>query len=334
MTNTTTTHGVTSIIMTMNVTTTVISPPSTNTVITVFSNSNNTTDISRTLIGVNSYFGGLPSPLPARMLPKLNQSAPPTNVDWRAVGKVSPVKDQGRCGSCWTFSSIGSVESLNLINNSATNATSNFSEQTLVDCDTYDGGCNSGNPGSAFDWLELNGIATEASYPYYSGTNNGTSNGTGKCSSISKGNFRIYGAATLYPFDIVALQNAVAMQPIVVLINANGWSGYKAGVINVCANNTDHAVLLVGYTPQYWIIKNSWSSGWGMGGFIYLDKTNSTCNHMISSTSYLPLASPQVADQTWKCPYYPSYYCTDNNYKPYMMRKIYFIFINFIIFWF
>ncbi len=218
---------------------------------------------------------------------------------------------------------MGSLESLNLIKG-ATNLTSNFSEQQLVDCDTFDSGCNGGDPGNAMDWQYINGVASEAAYPYASSS--GTSPG-GSCSNIQTGAIKSYGAKRIPQGDVNALKAAVAMQPVVIGVDASNWSPYSSGIYTDCTTNIDHAVLLVGYTSNYWIIKNSWSTGWGVGGFIYL-ATSSACNAMVSASAAFPLASARTSDENPNCPYYPSSYCTDPNYITTMMGSFFFFFLE------
>ena len=238
-------------------------------------------------------------------------------MDWRAIGKVSPVKNQQQCGSCWTFSTVGSLEALNNIVNNANNATSNFSEQQLVDCDSFDSGCNGGDPSQAMDWQYLNGVTTEAAYPYKSG--NGNALGTAACSTLKTGAIKIYGSKQITANDTVALKAAVAMQPVVIGVDASNWSPYASGVYTDCSTNIDHAVLLVGYTDQYWIIKNSWGTGWGDQGFIYV-ANSPACNEMVSASAAFPLAKPRVADTNPSCPYYTSY-CNNPSYYSTVMDQ-------------
>jgi len=252
------------------------------------------------------------------MLTTLNKTTPPASVDWRAIGKVSPVKNQANCGSCWAFSTVGSLEALNLINNSATNSSSNFSEQELVDCNTDNNGCGGGDPGDAMSFEMINGTVAESAYPYYSGAND-KSNGAGQCASLTKTGYQIYGPIE-FSNDTVALQNAVAMQPVVVLVDASSWSPYSGGIYSQCTSNVDHAVLLVGYTSQYWIIKNSWGAGWGESGFIRV-ANSAACNQMITTSNYAPLATPRTADIDPNCKYYASTYCTNPSYASYMMAN-------------
>jgi len=237
-------------------------------------------------------------------------------VDWRTTGRLTPVKNQQQCGSCWAFSTIGSIEALyNIVNNPATNTSSNFSEQQLVDCDLDNNGCNGGDPGAAMDWEYQNGTAIESAYPYYSA--NGNSNGAGQCSSLPKSGFQIFGGAE-FQNDVVALQNAVASQPIVIVVDASNWSPYSGGIYTDCTTNVDHAVLLVGYTSQYWIIKNSWGPGWGESGFIRV-ANSPACNSMVTTGNYVPLASPRTANVSPYCSAWGSSYCTNPSYQSYMM---------------
>jgi len=361
-TNTTTANGATTVTLTINVTT--VTATSHTTVITVYcsgascpssgnsttnsssnnsssnsssknsssnsstsntsSNSSSNNGGSSTPSSSSSYFGGLPAPVPPSLLQTLNSSTPAASVDWRAVGKVSPIKNQAQCGSCWAFSTIGSMESLNLIKN-GTNATSNYSEQQLVDCSLTNDGCNGGDPPTAMDWQMMNGTALETSYPYYS--QNGNSNGAGACSSIKNGATQIYGTGRVNEGDVVGLQNAVAMQPVVVVVDASNWSPYTGGIYTSCTTNLDHAVLLVGYNSQYWIIKNSWGASWGTAGFIYVARS-SACDTMLTSYPAFPLGSPRTANVDPYCSAYGAAACTDPNEITYMMGKIIFA-INF-----
>ncbi|EAR99856.1 papain family cysteine protease (macronuclear) [Tetrahymena thermophila SB210] len=195
-------------------------------------------------------------------------------VDWRTKGAVTSVKNQGQCGSCWTFSAAGLMESFNFIKNK--NLT-NFSEQQLVDCVNFangysSNGCNGGNPTQCLDYSSKFGITTLQNYPYVgvqkkcniTGTNNGF-----KPQSWKK-----------IPNTSKDLQNALNFSPVSVVVDASTWSHYKSGVYNGC-NQTkirlNHAVLAVGYdSVGNWIVKNSWGTGWGEEGYIRLSPNN-TC---------------------------------------------------------
>eukprot|EP00753_Platysulcus_tardus_P022012 PLAT9194.3.p2 GENE.PLAT9194.3~~PLAT9194.3.p2 ORF type:complete len:336 (-),score=94.22 PLAT9194.3:148-1128(-) len=193
----------------------------------------------------------------------------PTSVDWRQKGAVTPVKNQGQCGSCWAFSTTGSTEGVTEI---ATGTLTSLSEQQLVDCSGSYGnqGCNGGLMDNAFKYIIANGICTEASYPYTA------QDGTCKASSCTKG-------ATLSSYQDItknnqqAMMTAAARQPVSIAVEADqsGWQFYSGGVFDgTCGTKLDHGVLVVGYGTQgsspYYIVKNSWGSSWGEQGYILL----------------------------------------------------------------
>jgi len=206
----------------------------------------------------------------------------PASVDWRTKGYVTPVKNQGQCGSCWSFSATGALEGQMF---KKTGKLPSLSEQNLVDCDTNDGGCNGGNSVVAFAYVHNNGgIDTEASYPYSANTlNNGVS---GTC-AYNKANVAAddVNCVTIQSGNETALKYAVAtVGPISVAIYANFSEFYglsaSSGTVDdeICDSpppTLDHAVLIVGYGTDssgtdYWIVKNSWSTSWGNGGYFNL----------------------------------------------------------------
>ena len=245
-------------------------------------------------------------------------SPPPAGVDWRTQGKVTPVKNQGQCGSCWAFATVGALEALNLI---LGNGQETYSEQYLVDC-TYNqnvgcSACQGGWPSGAIGWLKTNGIVSDKSYPY-----RGVFSGQSYCSTLARSGLKTYGSGNVAAGNTEELANAVAIQPVVVCIDASSWSNYRGGIFNNCNNPQvhNHAVLLVGYTADAWIIKNSWGAGWGESGYIRLARPGNTCG-IADFASYPLRAGGGGVDQDPKCPGWKSY-CGKNQYVD---RKFFFI---------
>lgn len=208
-----------------------------------------------------------------------NNTGPlPDSVDWRLIpGRVSPVKNQGQCGSCWAFASTGCLEGQELGRRGRFNGSSlvELSEQNLVDCVKKDYGCNGGFMKDALDFVgEENGIDDEKSYPYEARTR--------KCRfNPDKVAFADQAGALLPSGDEEALKKVVATYgPVAVAIDASSiwFQFYRKGVYynKHCKNKQDqldHGVLVVGYgndpkKGDYWIVKNSWGPGFGEKGYI------------------------------------------------------------------
>ncbi|EEF37409.1 cysteine protease, putative [Ricinus communis] len=196
----------------------------------------------------------------------------PESIDWRQSGAVSAIKDQGSCGSCWAFSTIAAVEGVNKI---VTGELISLSEQELVDCDrSYNAGCNGGLMDNAFQFIINNGgIDTDKDYPYQAVD--------GKCDTTKVKNkaVTIDGFEDVMAFDEMALQKAVAHQPVSVAIEASGMAlqFYQSGVFTgECGSALDHGVVIVGYGTEdgidYWLVRNSWGRDWGENGYIKMQR--------------------------------------------------------------
>ena len=188
-------------------------------------------------------------------------------ADWRkTAGVVTAVKDQGQCGSCWAFSATGALEGVAAIG--AKLPAQSFSEQQLVDCSKSYGneGCNGGLMNQAFQFVSDHGIETEKQYPYKGRDM--------KCSS-KVGDFKVKTFTNVPVKSSEALANACSKQPVSVGIEADEIMEYKSGVFadKNCGSSLDHGVLLVGYTEDYWIVKNSWGPTWGEEGYIRMSRT-------------------------------------------------------------
>ncbi|XP_010789462.1 cathepsin L1 [Notothenia coriiceps] len=212
-------------------------------------------------------------------------------VDYRKMGYVTEVKDQGYCGSCWAFSTTGAIEGQIY---KRTGQLVSLSEQNLVDCSRSYGtyGCSGAWMANAYDYVIKNGLLPTNSYPY-------TSVDTQPCyydSRLAVAHIKDY--RFIPKGDEQALADAVAtIGPITVAIDADHSSFlfYSSGIYDEPAcnpNNLSHAVLLVGYGSEgdqdYWIIKNSWGSSWGEGGYMRLVRDGrNTCG--IASYSLYPI---------------------------------------------
>jgi KDEL-tailed cysteine endopeptidase len=196
-------------------------------------------------------------------LPITQTTAANGGFDWRNAGAVGYPKDQGQCGSCWAFSTTGAVEGLYKIKQGILPG---LSEQQLVDCSNQNLGCNGGWPERAMQYYLSSGAVQGGDYGYEARQ--------GSCRyDPNRAVLYLHGNG----YNAVASNNQNAMvgavngQPVSVLIEAdqNVFQSYRGGIINdpACGTNLDHAVLLIGYGDGYWILKNSWGTGWGESGF-------------------------------------------------------------------
>ena len=207
---------------------------------------------------------------------------PDASYDWREHKGVSPVKNQGSCGSCWTFSTVGCLEAHSLVKYGSFDS---LAEQQLVDCaQAYDNhGCNGGLPSHAFEYVQAaGGISTETAYPYFAKDHNCT---------VDKSTYALTvegGSVNITEGDEEELKSAIfGHGPVSIAFQVvDGFRDYSTGVYtsDVCKNGTadvNHAVLAVGYGNEdgkdYWVVKNSWGAEWGDEGFFKIERGVNMC---------------------------------------------------------
>lgn len=205
--------------------------------------------------------------------------------NWVEQNKITKVKNQLECGSCWAFSTIGAYENWYAINY---DNLIDFSEQQLVDCDKYDNSCNGGLMVNGFNYIKENGICNYNEYPYIAKKN-------WSCNMNCNKYPKLNGCYNVPSNNVELLKKALLHNAVSIAIEADTpyFQYYKSGIIDdklKCGNNLDHGVLLVGYGEEngnkYWLVKNSWGEDWGDNGYVKIAMNDDNVCGILSMSSY------------------------------------------------
>jgi len=219
-----------------------------------------------------------------------------TAIDWR--GALGPARNQGSCGSCWAFATAAAVEGNMAVKGRNPNR-DYLSPQQLMDCDTYDNGCNGGMYLTSMKYAKEKGIQWDRDYTYKQNQQTCLYNAAKVATYVPSINYcsNYMGVATLR-CSIDKVYNLVKSGPVGVGIDGGTaeFGNYVGGIFTARCDNDNHAVLLVGYGVlngvQYWLVRNSWGAGWGSNGHIKVginEANNFSC--FVDNEAVLPIVS-------------------------------------------
>lgn len=235
----------------------------------------------------------------------------PPSINWRDTKAVTPIKNQGQCGSCWAFSATEAIESQTVLASGGKLAI-DLSPQQITSCTPNSGtygclGCNGGFTEGAYEYVKsAPGLANSFFIPYEQSLTQTTQ--TKACMSekvqqidgmdeqLQGGYAQVTGYSYATPpctqgacanQDLQKLAAALEHTPVSICVNAGVWNDYTGGVMtsaacgSMGADSQDHCVMATGFNTKaatpYWIVRNSWASTWGEEGYIYLEMAKNTC---------------------------------------------------------
>jgi len=208
------------------------------------------------------------------------------DINWVTQGAVTAVKNQGQCGSCWAFSTTGSIEGAEFLH--GTKMLTSLSEQNLVDCSKENDACKGGLMDRAFSYVESHPLMKESDYPY-----TGHHSFFSRCKyESSKGVGHVKGYKDVASKNVDQMKAALAIGPVSVAVEADKsvFQSYRSGVItsSACGKKLDHGVLAVGMGTEdgtdYFLVKNSWGASWGDKGYLKIGQ-NDVCG-ILDQPSY------------------------------------------------
>jgi len=209
-----------------------------------------------------------------------NVSANAKSIDWNQLGALTPIKNQGQCGSCWAFSATQQLESQYF---QKYGTLKQLSPQQITSCDTTCNGCGGGNPIEAWGYVSgFGGQEPNADYPYTSGTTGQTGACKSKQADVVEDVGSTYTLIASQPSQESNMLAQIQDSPMSICVDAQLWQTYQGGVITAtsgCGTSIDHAVQATGYNSagNYWIIRNSWGESWGENGFVWVEYGANVC---------------------------------------------------------
>jgi len=202
------------------------------------------------------------------------------SIDWNARGALTPIKNQGQCGSCWAFSATEQLESQYF---QKYGSLKELSPQQIVSCDTTDNGCGGGNPITAWSYVSsFGGQEPKSDYPYTSGVTGQSGTCSAQKSDVAEDVGQTHSLIASEPSQESNMLAQMQDSPMSVCVDAQLWQTYTGGVITAssgCGTSVDHAVQATGYNAEgnYWIVRNSWGTSWGENGFVYVEYGSNVC---------------------------------------------------------
>lgn len=204
----------------------------------------------------------------------------PDSFNW--LNKITNYREPGSCGSNWSFSTLSLLESYYQLNKGKY---IKLSEQMLLDCDTYDNGCNDGSVGNALKWIKKNGIMKDSDYAY-KGVSGVCKKDPSKYIDMKVTGYTKLGSESS-PADEEEMKKILYEQgPISIGINATPLTHYSSGIIDLDSdkcppNEINHRGLIVGYGTingiDFWLVKNSWGKPWGENGLLRIRRGKGVC---------------------------------------------------------